>query len=500
MTDAPPSILVVDDNPDNVAVLLECLKREGFRVLVAQDGESALHRAEYAHPELILLDVMLPGMSGFETCQRLKEGERTRDIPVIFLTALGETSEKIEGFGVGAVDYLTKPFHYEEVIARVRLHLLLQRYRDDLEAANTQLEERVRARTAELEITLDENRRLRDRLLAENTYLKEELGAEHRDIIGSSPALAAVLAKIALVAPTDSTVLLAGETGTGKELMARAIHQSSRRRDGPLVMLNCAAISAGLVESELFGHVKGAFTGASDKRIGRFELADGGTLFLDEVSELPLDTQVKLLRVLQEQEFEPVGSSRSKRVDVRIVAATNRDLEREVAEGRFRADLYFRLKVFPIELPPLRVRITDLPELAQSFVARLSRKVGRPIRGFAPGTLETLQAYEWPGNIRELHNTIERAIVSSVDGWLRIDWALRGRATQAPTAAKAEARDSTPRGVRLQEVEREHILGVLRQTRGVIEGPDGAARLLDLKPSTARHRIRKLGIRKSDYL
>src|SRR6185369_15279928 len=346
-------------------------------------------------------------------CRRLKRNASTADIPVLFLTALSETNEKVRGFEAGAVDYLTKPFQWEEVLARVRTHLSLRAAERALVDANRTLEARVAERTAELESSVAELDRLRRKLQAENSYLQQEIGAEMRDVVGSSRALRAVLDQVARVALSDTTVLINGETGTGKELIARAVHDASPRRERPLVKLNCAAISAGLVESELFGHVKGAFTGATDKNVGRFQLADGGTLFLDEIGELPLETQVKLLRVLQEHEFEPVGSAKTQRIDVRVIAATNRRLEDEVARGKFRSDLYYRLNVFPVEVPPLRARREDIPELAAHFVERFSRRLGRSTRPLAREAVAQLMAHEWPGNVRELQNTIERALIIS---------------------------------------------------------------------------------------
>jgi len=514
MTNVPHTILVVDDDAASLGALLECLRRAAFRVLVAQDGRSALERAEYGKPDLILLDVMMPDMNGFETCRLLKRNPATAEAPVLFLTALADTREKVMGFEAGAVDYLTKPFQWEEVLARVRTHLRLRECERELTGANRTLEARVEERTTELRAALTELEALKQRLQAENVYLKQELGADTRSVIGSSPALRRVLDDAGRVATTDATVLIVGETGTGKELIASAVHEASPRRDKPMIKLNCAAISAGLVESELFGHVKGAFTGATDKHVGRFQLADGGTLFLDEVSELPLDTQVKLLRVLQEREFEPVGSAKTQRVDVRVIAATNRHLDEEVAAGRFRSDLFYRLNVFPVEVPALRARREDIPALVEHFMERFARKFGRRVAGLAPGVLDTLVGYDWPGNVRELQNVIERAMIASPGDRLTIDWALRGHARAgapvaarggAPAAAAPAAVDGAPpavavNGDTLVEVERQHILTVLRRTGGVIEGPKGAARLLDMKPSTTRYRMKKLGIRKSDYV
>jgi DNA-binding NtrC family response regulator len=508
MTDTSATVLVVDDDAASLSALFECLRRASYRVLVAQDGASALERAENGKPALILLDVMMPDIDGFETCRRLKRNPSTADVPVLFLTALSDTNEKIKGFEAGAVDYLTKPFQWEEVLARVRTHLKLRAAERALVDANRTLETRVAERTAELETSLGELDRLRRRLQAENSYLQAEIGAEMRNVVGSSRALRAVLDQVQRVARSDTTVLINGETGTGKELIARAVHEASPRCERPLVKLNCAAISAGLVESELFGHVKGAFTGATDKNVGRFQLADGGTLFLDEIGELPLETQVKLLRVLQEREFEPVGSAKTQRVDVRVIAATNRRLEDEVARGRFRSDLYYRLNVFPVEVPPLRARREDVPELAAHFVERFSRRLGRSALPIAAHALEELMAHDWPGNIRELQNTIERALIVSTGDEITIDWPLAA-ARHVPTDA-ADARvaahggnggpAAAAGGTTLVEIERQHIVAMLKRTGGVIEGPKGAAKMLDMKPSTMRYRIRKLGIRKTDYL
>ena len=504
------SILVVDDTPANIGFLLETLSQAGYRVRVARDGESALEQAQYSPPCLVLLDVMMPGIDGFETCRRLRQIRALQQIPVIFMTALANADDKVRAFAAGASDYVTKPFQHEEVLARVQNQITRRQLENKLEQANLELETRVAARTAELRAALAEVESLKSRLQLENRYLKQEIAetVHPGGIIGTSPTLAAALKKVALVAPTDSTVLIHGETGTGKELIARRLHEQSPRRERPLVKLNCSAISAGLVESELFGHLKGAFTGASERRIGRFELADGGTLFLDEVSELPLDTQAKLLRVLQEREFEPVGSSKPMRVDVRLVAATNRDLAVDARDGRFRSDLYYRLNVFPIDLPPLRARREDIGLLAEHFMQRMARKLGKPLRRIAPETLERLTAHDWPGNIRDLQNTIERAAVLSSSEVLAVDWELgppqpAAGADLAPsggfaTAVAPVAADSEL--LSLEAMERSHIIATLRKTRGVVDGPKGAARLLALKPSTTRFRIKKLGITKSDYL
>jgi predicted ATPase/transcriptional regulator with GAF, ATPase, and Fis domain len=376
-----------------------------------------------------------------------------------------------------------------------------------------QAEEGLHRALAEVEM-------LKNRLHAENVYLQEEIRQEHNfeEMVGSSPALLEMLRKVELVAATDSTVLLYGETGTGKELVARALHDRSIRKDRPLVKVNCGAISAGLVESELFGHMKGAFTGALERRVGRFELANGGTIFLDEIGELPLDTQVKLLRVLQEQEFEPVGSSRTVHVDVRIIAATNRNLDEAVQAGRFRADLFYRLNVFPIQVPALRDRRADIPQLVMFFLSRFAKKLGKAIEAVPQGIMDLLTRYAWPGNIRELQNLIERAVVLSQGPVLRLDRTLLPAVISDADATVSEdagmiplnvgpipaighaAPNSVPENcLTLEEVEKGHILVVLKHTRGVIEGPKGAAKILKLHPNTLRSRIKKLGIKHSDY-
>jgi formate hydrogenlyase transcriptional activator len=365
-------------------------------------------------------------------------------------------------------------------------------------------------------VAYEELQSLRDRLARENVYLQEEIRREHpfEELVGSSPALLAILRQVEQVAPADTSVLILGETGTGKELIARAIHNRSTRRDRPLVKVNCAAISAGLVESELFGHVKGAFTGALERRVGRFELADGGTIFLDEIGELPLETQVKLLRVLQEQEFEPVGSNRSVRVNVRVIAATNRDLPEAIRTGRFRSDLFYRLNVFPIEIPPLRSRRADIPQLVTFFLSGFVKKFGKRIASVSPKTMERLTSYAWPGNIRELQNIVERAVVLCEGPVLELDHDLVPvsgtadpvRETAGPAErlkARPDERDAPvgPRGSEpsdlptLEEAERRHIVAALERTGGVIHGPRGAARILDLHPNTLRSRMERLGIK-----
>ncbi|MBI3246007.1 MAG: sigma 54-interacting transcriptional regulator [Deltaproteobacteria bacterium] len=369
---------------------------------------------------------------------------------------------------------------------------------------------------------LNERRRLEEELTQinrHNQYLQEEIRSVHNfdEIVGQSRVLQAALDQAQLVAATDSSVLILGETGTGKELIARAVHANSKRKARPLIKVNCAALPSGLVESELFGHEKGAFTGTTEKRIGRFELADGGTLFLDEIGEMPPDVQVKLLRVLQEQEFERVGGSKTIHVDVRVIAATNRDVAQAIAEGKFRQDLYYRLNVFPISLPPLCERADDIPLLVHYFVTRYAAKIGRRLSRIPKDVMQRLVAYAWPGNVRELENVIERAVILSPGSDL-----LLGAETVPASVANVSVNETAPsfppfekegrraaRGdfqtiphaaasaLTLEQAERQHIIAVLKQTQWRIDGPQGAAQLLGVPASTLRSRMKKLDIQRS---
>lgn len=364
--------------------------------------------------------------------------------------------------------------------------------RTELLGAVSDITERRRGET-ELQQALEEIRKLRDILFKENLALREEIAkaSMFEEIVGESPVLRAVLARVAKVAPTDSTVLITGETGTGKELVARAIHKRSNRAARAFVTVNCAATPAALIASELFGHEKGAFTGALQRRMGRFELAEGGTLFLDEVGELPAETQIALLRVLQEREFERVGGSQSIRADVRVIAATNRDLESSIAAGLFRKDLFYRLNVFPIRTPALRERREDIPTLIDYFIHRYSRKAGKKIRTIEKRTLELLEAYSWPGNIRELQNVIERSVIVCDSDAFSVDPSWISRETPPP----AQVSDPTAfRGSAAEE--RAQIEAALAATGGRVSGPVGAAALLKMPASTLESKIRALKINK----
>jgi len=393
------AILVVDDNEETRDMLSRRLAREGYtNVVTAADGEEAIELMRSRKFDLVLLDVIMPGLDGFAVCERLRAQDATRDVPIIFLTALDDTFDKVRAFSAGAVDYVTKPFQPQELLARVGTHLSLLQARRALQEQNARLRDEIEAH---------------HRSKATIECLVDEIQSNHNfcEIIGESPALTQLLGEVELVAPTNSTVLILGETGTGKELVARAIHRRSPRRERPLIKINCAALPRDLVESELFGHEKGAFTGATQQRRGRFELADGGTLFLDEIAELPLEAQGKLLRVLQDQEFERVGGTRSLHTDVRVIAATNRNLVTEVKEGRFREDLFYRLQGFLIHLPPLFERGDDVVLLSKCFLNDFCRDNRMPALTLSKEAVTFLMQYKWPGNVRELKAVIERAAI-----------------------------------------------------------------------------------------
>ncbi len=507
------TILVVDDDPVSLGIIVDYLKEAGFRVVISEDGASGLKRADYVRPDLILLDVKMPNIDGFETCRRLKAQENTRDIPVIFLTGVSDPVDKVKGFGVGAVDYITKPFQVEETLARVNTHLTVRNLHKRMQAKNARLRQEVTARnrieeelkhyrdhleklvkerTAELREEIAERkhaeqklRRLQEQLCEENVYLREEIQLEHNfsEIIGNSEGIQYVLFRVEQIASIDTTVLILGETGTGKELIARAIHNTSTRSGRPLIKVDCAALPPHLIESELFGHEKGAFTGAAVKRIGRFELADEATIFLDEIGELPLELQSKLLRVLQNGEFERVGSSRTIKTNTRVISATNRNLEAEIQAGRFRQDLFYRLNVYSLTLPPLRKRREDIPLLTDAFTKLFNKKLGKRVERISKITMNTLQNYSWPGNIRELKNVIEKAVIIARNQTVEVE--LPETRTPIPASEPFKT---------LDEKEREYIQHVLKSKNWRIDGPKGAALVLGLNPSTMRFRMKKLGI------
>jgi len=387
-----------------------------------------------------------------------------------------------------AVEFVSNVYlvnHHKVIQCNIRDITQRKLIAEALQQAHNELERRVEERTVELRTALAEIKTMKDRLEAENIYFRQEIKMRHQfdHILGQSDGLKYVLYRAEQVAPTNTTVLILGETGTGKELIAAAIHNLSPRKDRPLITVNCAALPANLIESELFGREKGAFTGADTRQVGRFEVANGSTLCLDEIGELPLEVQAKLLRAIQHNEFERLGSSHTIKVDTRIVATTNRNLEEEVRKGRFRQDLYYRLNVFPITVPPLRLRKEDIPLLVQAFIERYARKLGKQITSIPKETMKALQDYPWPGNVRELESVLERAVILCPGPVLQLADKLEVSSPPLSSAVRT-----------LEEMERSQILKTLSETRWRIEGKDGAAAILGLNPSTLRARMHKFGI------
>jgi DNA-binding NtrC family response regulator len=501
-------ILIVDDQEANVRLLEQMLGDVGYtRITSTMDPHAvcALHRDN--HYDLILLDLVMPGMDGFQVMEGLKAIETESYVPVLVITA--EPSHKLRALAAGAKDFISKPLDLVEVKTRIRNMLEVRLLHRKIYNDNQMLDMRVRQRTGELTLAnaqliaeIEEHKRteeslegavkeinlLRARLQAENIYLQQEIAQDYNfgEVIGQSMAISTLFAQVEKVAPQNATVLLLGETGTGKGVVARAIHSRSARKDRPMITVNCAALPANLIESELFGREKGAFTGANARQIGRFELANSGTIFLDEIGEMPLELQCKLLRVIQDGEFERLGSPVSIKVDVRILAASNRELTEEIKAGRFREDLYYRLNVFPISIPPLRRRQDDVPLLVNHFVVKFNKKMGKHITTISQETMNALREYHWPGNVRELESVIERAVITSQGVVLQVLDCF------APALKTVEL---TGEGnMALAELEHEHIIQVLRKTNWRIEGENGAAVILGLNPSTLRGRMRKYGI------
>ncbi|GAB6042184.1 sigma 54-interacting transcriptional regulator [Endothiovibrio diazotrophicus] len=407
-------ILIVDDSPGNIQLLSGMLEAR-HEVLFATGGEQALEIVARRPVDLVLLDVMMPGMDGYELCRRLRAGAATADIPVLFMSALTDTVDKVTGFEAGGVDYLTKPVERAELLARIEIHLTLRRQRLDLESRNAELARLNR----ELEEEMARRHRAEESLEVTGARLSalSEREAKRWGVaafIGRSPLLLRILDEIRRLHRADRTnVVVLGESGTGKELVARALHFGSGRSAGPFVPVNCSAIPHDLADSAFFGHLKGSFTGALDNRKGWFEQADGGTLFLDELGDMPLTLQAKLLRVLEDGEVTPVGGAKSRRIDVRVIAATNVDLELAVEERAFRRDLYFRLAGYVVRLPPLRERLDDIPLLAEHFLKLLGEEMGVAEPRVSGEAMAAMQAYRFPGNIRELKNLMEFALISS---------------------------------------------------------------------------------------
>jgi DNA-binding NtrC family response regulator len=464
-----PIVFVVDDDSSIRDSLENLLRSAGFEVQTFASAPEFLTSRAPRGPGCLLLDVQLPGASGLELQQELARAGA--QLPIVFITGHGDIPTTVRAMKAGAIEFLTKPVRDEDLLNAVEqaIHRSIQIGQLGSKPADAKASGGgdLRRRTS------------------------------FAEIVGQSAAIARVLRAIETVAPTDSTVLIHGETGTGKELVARAIHTGSRRGSSPFVKLNCAAIPAELLQSELFGHERGAFTGAMIRRIGRFELANGGTMFLDEIGDLPLELQPKLLRVLQEREFERVGSNRPIPVDVRVLAATNRDLKAGVAAGTFRPDLFYRLNVVPIEVPPLRERREDIPVLVECLVERYATKLAKRISAVDERTLELLQAYDWPGNVRELQNVIERAVVLCDGETLSVDatWLAGELPSDAPQPSSPERK----LGRLDPEREREIIEAALVESRGRVSGPFGAAVKLGIPRQTLESRIASLGINKHRF-
>jgi two-component system response regulator HydG len=447
-----PVILVVDDEAHHRLMLRAHLVAEGYRVEEAEDGQQAVEAVAGSHFDLILMDIRMPVMDGIAALGRILE--ISPGTPVIMMTAYGSIESAVQALKLGAEDYLTKPLEMEELLFKVNKALDVKRLRE------------------------------------ENTLQKEALGErfDFSTIIGSGPKMLELFETLSMVAPTDATVLVLGESGTGKELVAKAIHQNSPRRNRPMVKVSCAALPETLLESELFGHEKGAFTGAVSRKRGRFELAQGGTLLLDEIGEVPPATQVKLLRVLQEREFQPLGSEKTLQADTRILAATNRDLQAEVAGGRFREDLYWRLNVVSITVPPLREHKEDIALLAEHSLEAFSRKNNKMVIGFTPRVLNLFLRYDWPGNVRELENVVERGVILTRGD--RIDVEALPPQLLDLTADTEEAPDIHV-GLSLKEMEREMIIQTLKETGG---NRTRAASVLGISRKTLLNKLKEYSI------
>jgi len=426
-----PKILIVDDVPNNLKILYDTLESEGYRIVVANDGKSALKAAARALPDLVLLDIVMPDMNGYEVCKRLKQNREIADIPVIFVTVKDDNVSLVEGFQVGGVDYIIKPFEKEELLVRIETHLKINRLTQELLQKNKALEEGNKALREQISLreraekAQQESEKARKQTEEELQKADGQLSLISQQeatrwgidgFIGKSTTVGKILADVRRLQNSDRTnVLITGESGTGKELIARAIHFGGTRAKGSFIPLNCSAIPSELAESTLFGHVRGAFTGANTDQKGYFELASGGTLFLDEIGDMPISLQAKLLRAIEDGRIAPVGATHGKHVDVRILSATNADLQAKISEGAFREDLYFRLAGFTVNVPPLRERKEDIPLLAQHFLSIFATEMGitglESVPTLSRETIDTLKDYNFPGNVRELKNIIEHSLL-----------------------------------------------------------------------------------------
>lgn len=476
-------IIYVDDEPNNLLTIKAGL-RKWYKIHTVDLPSMVIDSIKPGETKLVISDQRMPEMTGLELVEIIQK--KFPDIINIILTAYDDNQTMLNAINQGGIyRYLLKPVEISDL--KQTIDSAIETYNLRVEKKN--LIDNIRDKNARLESALNEVTELKRQLEEENYELKQEINRhDFSKIIGRSKTLIQTLKMLKQVAESDSTVLLLGETGTGKELFASAIHEKSKRKNNALIKLNCAAIPENLIESELFGFEKGAFTGAEKSKPGKFELANNGTIFLDEIGELPLAVQSKLLRVLQEREIERIGSTKVLPVDVRVVAATNRNLEDEVNKGNFREDLFYRLNVVPIQIPPLRNRSEDIPDLIEFFISRLNRRMGRKINIIPSGELQKLLNYAWPGNIRELENVIERAYVLSSGNKLEIN--------ASELSSKNQNIKTTNNLVSLQQNEKEYIIKVLDKTGWKIRGNNGAANLLDINPSTLESRMKKLNIKK----
>jgi DNA-binding NtrC family response regulator len=494
--DNSPLVCLIDDDLSVRESLSNLFRSAGLNVETFPSAEEFLAGARFEALGCLLVDVQLPGITGLDLQQKLLT--REIKIPIIFLTGHGDIPIAVRAVKAGALEFLTKPFDDEYLLESVRSAIARYAVSRQTPEGNAQepaggssrINGASKAPQHEPEIIIS----------AQPSEVGRTI-SEFGGIIGESRARRQIVSQIEIVALTDATVLVLGETGTGKELIARELHRHSLRRAKPLVRVNCACIPRELYESEFFGHARGAFTGAVRDRIGRFEAAAGGTLFLDEVGEIPLDLQSKLLRVLQEKSYERVGEDKSRTADVRLVAATNRDLQQEVAAGRFREDLYYRLNVFPIKVAPLRDRKEDIPLLATHFIEIAVKELGCPRPRLTRAGIETLLNYDWPGNIRELCNVIQRSVIFAQGGALQFDLAMSNAPADPSFSRPAFGDDDNAEYLTEAEMrrrERENLFIVLQKTGWKIKGVAGAAELLGVRPTTLSSRIEKLGLRKPD--
>jgi DNA-binding NtrC family response regulator len=485
-------VCVVDDELSTRESLSSLLRSAGLNVQTYSSAQEFLSKASIEALGCLVLDVQLPGISGLDLQQEL--ASKDIQIPIIFITGHGDIPMSVQAVKAGALEFLTKPFDNEYLLETVRSAIARNKKNECSTGrmAHERFEERIGTNGAPRAIANQP-----EIVISAQLNGSEKAAVAFGEIIGQSGSWRQITRQIEMVAPTDATVLIMGETGTGKELIARELHRRSRRKDRPLVRVNCACIPKELYESEFFGHAKGAFTSAVRDRVGRFEAAAGGTLFLDEIGEIPLDLQSKLLRVLQEKCYERVGEEKTRSADVRIVAATNRDLKKEVAAGRFREDLYYRLNVFPFKAASLRDRKEDIPLLAPHFIEIAVRELRCPRPRLTRAGIETLLSYDWPGNIRELRNVIERAAIFAQGGALEFDLPVTGAAplsVHLRTGCEVEPAFLTD--VEMRRRERENVFIVLQKTGWKIKGVDGASELLGIKPTTLISRMEKMGLKR----